>query len=448
MDPVTDAPQVRASQRGAGYLRLLLVLLASAAFFDGYDNEVASLLLPNVQHSFHASVATLGLIHIPIAAGQFVAFFAVFASDRLGRRPLLLYTILGYTAFTVATAFSPGIWAYAGFQFGAQTFTAAEFGVAVALVVEEFPTQRRGRALGTLLAMGPLGTILVGLLSAAHLQDSAYSWRPFYLVGVLPLLAVAVARRRLKEGWRFTAAREVTLAEAEAAPAAAATVAAEAATVSAAAPRLRLSDLLGAWRPAHRRLLLAVGVLSFCQALPVAVGTAWWPFYAERDRHFSVTLVSLFFIVAAAVGVLGYLSCGRLMERIGRRPTAVIYVSATIVFGVALFQVQGKVLSFVALVGAVFFGLGIGPVLSAFATELFPTEIRAQAASWTRNVFASSGMLIGPTLVGVLGASGGLIGSIGDTATLMVAFAVPSLFIVWRLLPEARGRDLAELAAA
>lgn len=416
-----QAPDAVTGQPGPAYLRLLLVLLASAAFFDGYDNEVSSLLLTNVQHSFHASITTLGLIHIPIAAGQFVAFFAVFASDRIGRRPLLCWTILGYTTFTVATAFSPSIWAYAGFQFGAQTFTAAEFGVAVALVVEEFPTERRGRGLGTLLAMGPLGAVAVGLLSAAHLQDTAYSWRPFYLVGVLPLLAVAVARRGLRESWRFTAVAQ---------------------------RRLRLVDLLAAWRPTHRRLLIAVGVLSFCQALPVAVGSAWWPYYAEHDRHFSVTLVSLMFIAAAAVGVGGYYSCGRLMERIGRRPTAAIYVSATIVFGVALFQVQGKAISFVALVGAVFFGLGIGPVLSAFATELFPTEIRAQAASWARNVFASAGMLIGPTLVGVLGARNGLIGSIGNTATLLVAVAIPGLLIIWKALPEARGLDLADLAAA
>ncbi|MGH9075097.1 MAG: MFS transporter, partial [Acidimicrobiales bacterium] len=189
------------------YVRLMLLLLASAAFFDGYDNQVISLLLTNVQHTFHASVTTLGLIHVPIAAGQFVAFFFIFASDRIGRRPMLLWTVLGYTLFTVLTAFSPTIWAYAGFQLGAQTFTGAEYGVAVIMVVEELPTARRGRGLGTLLAMGPLGAILVGLLSAVHLQDSPLSWRAFYLVGVLPLLAVAVGRRRLRETGRFTAER-------------------------------------------------------------------------------------------------------------------------------------------------------------------------------------------------------------------------------------------------
>ena len=45
---------------------------------------------------------------------------------------------------------------------------------------------------------------------------------------------------------------------------------------------------------------------------------------------------------------------------------------------------------------AVFFGLGIGPVLSAFATELFPTRIRAQPSSWVRNWFAVVGSALGP----------------------------------------------------
>ncbi|MGH9062991.1 MAG: MFS transporter, partial [Acidimicrobiales bacterium] len=206
-----------------------------------------------------------------------------------------------------------------------------------------------------------------------------------------------------------------------------------------------LRELLAAWGPGHRSRLVAVGVVSLCQTLPVSAGTAWWAFYAEHQRHFSSTRVALYFLAAAALGVIGYYSCGRLMERVGRRPTATLYVAATIVFGVALFQVGGKLTSLVALVGAVFFGLGIGPVLSAFAAELFPTGIRAQAASWIRNFFASTGMLVGPALVGVLGASGGLIGSIGDAASVLGVALVPSLWIIWRFLPETRGRTLEDL---
>lgn len=420
-------PSSEAAEEGARshYLRLMILLLASAAFFDGYDNQVISLMLPQVQRTFHASVTTLGLVQAPVHAGQFVAFFVVFLSDRFGRRPLLLWTILGYTLFSVLTAFSPSIWAFAGFQFAAQTFTGAEYGVAVTMVVEEFPTARRGRALGTLLAMGPLGAILVGLLSAVHFQSSPLSWRAFYLVGVIPLLLVAAGRRRLRETRRYVALPPRSRSA-----------------------RRHFVELLAAWDPAYRSRLVAVGTISLCQALPVAAGTAWWAFYAERERHFSSTLVSLYFLAAAAIGVLGYYGCGRLMERIGRRPTATVYVAATIVFGVALFQVHGRVVSLVALVGAVFFGLGIGPVLSALATELFPTAVRAQTAAWIRNLFASTGMVVGPALVGVLGAAGGLVGNIGDAASLLGVIVLPSLWIIWRFLPESRGVALEDLAPA
>ncbi|HZD65411.1 MAG TPA: MFS transporter, partial [Acidimicrobiales bacterium] len=412
-DLARGEPQGEGAAR-AGYLRLLLVLLSSAAFFDGYDNQVVALLLPNVQRTFQVGVTTLALVQIPVHAGQFVAFFAVYLADRLGRRPLLLWTITGYTLFTVLTAASPSIWAFAAFQFGAQVFTGAEFGVAVTLVVEEFPTEGRGRALGTLLAMGPVGAVLVGLLAAVGLQDSPLSWRAFYLVGVVPLLVVAVGRRRMRESPRFSA--EVAKRRA-------------AGGGPGGGPKLRtyVADLLGAWAPRYRGRLAAVGIISLCQSLPTAGGTVWWAFYARRELGYPSSLVAVYFLVAAAIGFLGYLACGRAMEHLGRRPTATVYMVATLCFGVTLFQVSGRLVSLVCLAGAVFFGLGIGPVLSAFATELFPTAIRAQAGSWTRNVFASTGMLLGPFLVGFLGAPGGLVGTIGDAASILGVAILPAL---------------------
>ena len=83
-------------------------------------------------------------------------------------------------------------------------------------------------------------------------------------------------------------------------------------------------------------------------------------------------------------------------------------------------------MSFVALLLAVFFGLGMGPVMSAFATELFPTEIRGQAAAWIRNVFEIAGYVFGPALVGILGDHAtGAIGNIGDTVTLLMLLQLP-----------------------
>src|SRR5438067_11226694 len=92
--------------RSDRYLRLLLILLISATFFEGYDGSILALLLPNIQSTFHVSEAVLGLTRIPIELGLFAAFFVARLSDRIGLRPMLLWSVGVYTVFTAPTAVS------------------------------------------------------------------------------------------------------------------------------------------------------------------------------------------------------------------------------------------------------------------------------------------------------------------------------------------------------
>jgi MFS transporter, putative metabolite:H+ symporter len=412
--------------KGQPSLRLIFALLVSAAFFDGYDAQIVSLLLPQIQDSFHASVAALGVAHVPIALGQFVAFFVIRQADRVGRRPLLLVTVLGYTAFTAATAAAWDLSSFAILQFGAQVFIGAEFGVAVTMLVEVFPKERRGRALGVLLTFGPLGAVVVAVLLYAGLQDTALGWRSFYLIGLLPLVVVAIGRRRLPETARF---KEEQRRRAE----------------GTSPPRV---PLLEPWLPRYRGRLVLVGLVSLLQTLPTSAAVAWWAYYAERQRGLSTGDVAAYVIFAYGAGLFGYYSCGRLMDRVGRRPTGIIYIVCTVAAGIALFQSGQGPASPLLLAVAVFFGLGVGPVLSAYATELFPTRIRAEASSWVRNWFAVVGAALGPAMVGVLGDPyHGAIGNIGNTLSLLMLVALPAAFLIWRYMPETRGVEL-EVAAA
>ena len=411
--------------RSPRYLRLLLVLLISAAFFEGYDSSILALLLPNIQNTFHVSEAVLGITRIPIELGLFVAFFVTRLSDRLGRRPLLLWSVVGYTVFTALTALSWDIWSFAFFQFGSRIFLGAEYAVGITMIVEEYPATGRGRALGALLTFNALGTIMVGVLLGAGVQDGPHEWRTFYLVGLLPLVALAFFRRRLLETRRF---------EAEAARRRAGEVTEEV-------------PFLEPWKPEYRRNLVLVGLVHMLRSIPLFGSTAWWAFYAERERGFTAAQVAIYIIVAYGFGTIGYYVCGRLMERIGRRPTAVIYFSGGIAFSMILFQVSDKGISFAALMLAVFFGLGVGPVMSAFATELFPTRIRGQAAAWVRNWFEIAGYVFGPALVGILGDHAtGAIGNIGDTVTFLMIMQIPGIYLVWRYMPETKGKELEEIA--
>ena len=134
------------------------------------------------------------------------------------------------------------------------------------------------------------------------------------------------------------------------------------------------------------------------------------------------------------------------MERVGRRPTAMLYFFMGVFWAIVLFQVDSKIVAFPALILAVFFGLGVAPVMGAFATELFPTHVRSQSAAWVRNVFEIAGYIGGPALVGYLGDHAtGAIGSIGDTVSLIMLLWLPGIYIVWRFIPETKGMELEDI---
>jgi putative MFS transporter len=94
------------------------------------------------------------------------------------------------------------------------------------------------------------------------------------------------------------------------------------------------------------------------------------------------------------------------------------------------------------LVGTAFFGVGVAPVLSAFATELFPTVLRAQASAWIRNGLGNAGSVIGPTMVGVLGATAGPLGNIGNAVSILALVSLAAVPIVWWAVPETRDAAL------
>ena len=196
------------------------------------------------------------------------------------------------------------------------------------------------------------------------------------------------------------------------------------------------------WRGRDRGHATAVSAIALLQGLVSAGAIGWWTYYAEHERHFSTTTAGAFFATAALFSVGGYVLAGYLMDRIGRRPTAAIYVIAAVFCAVATFQVRSLWVMLPFLVGTAFFGIGVGPVLSAFATELFPTETRAQASAWIRNGFGNAGSVLGPAVVGVVGATTGLFGSIGAAVTVLALLYLTVLPIVWLAIPETRGRAL------
>lgn len=407
--------------RSPKYLRKLLGVLAVATFFEGYDGYVLPFALALVLADLGGTESQAGAIRAIVGVGAVLAFLLAAQADRIGRKRLLLITIVGYTAATMLTAISPNLVSLTAAQFVAQIFLGAEWAVAITIVVEEFPSGQRSRALGIVTAMGTLGGITLGILAFAGLGNTPLSWRAFYLVGIIPLVVVGIARRGMLETERYSALRASELGQV-----------------------LDHKKLLEAFKPAFRNNLVAIGLMHFFRYAATASGTFWWAYYAQQEVGMSLTMTGLYLAAAGIGGTVGFLVAGRLMESWGRRPTFITYVIGALIFGGLLFQTRSPGLMLPVLCLAIFFGLGSGAVTSAFSTELFPTYVRSRAAAWARNAFEIPGGIVAPWLVGVLGDhQTGAIGSIGDAMSMLfVATLIPVLFLAIRYIPETRGVDL------
>lgn len=420
-DPASAEPVV---QHTPAYLKTLLLLLVAATFFEGYDGAILALVLGSIRDTFNVAESQLGISRAIIELGLGGAFFLARAGDRWGRKKLLLWSVMGYTVMTTLTAFSWDLWSFTAFQSVSRVFLGAEYAVALTMIVEEFPKERRARAIGTLLMCSAIGAVAVALLLLGGVADGPLEWRTLYLVGVVPLLFLAFFRRRLRETRRFQEHAD---------------------SVTSGGGSLRV-NFFEPWRRPFRRTLVLVGTIHLLRSLPLFGATSWFFYYAEREAGLGTTALYLIFIVSYGFGTLGYLVCGRLMDRIGRRPTAIAYGVIAAVSSVALFQARGSAPVGALLVVSVFFGLGMAPVLGAISTELFPTYIRNQSAAWSRNIFEIAGFILGPLLVGVLGDHyTGALGSIGDTVSLLLLLFVPATWLIWRHLPETQGRELEEI---
>ena len=423
VEPVVSEPDLRTAR----YRRRLLVLLSSATFFEGYDNFVLSFVLALVLVDLGGTEAEAGWIRAVVGLGAVLAFALSAQADRIGRKRLLLITIVGYTASGALTALSPNLTWLAAAQFCAQVFLGAEWAVAVTIVVEEFPARERGRALGVVTSMNTLGGIFVGILAFVGLQNTPLTWRGFFVVGLIPLILVAMGRRSMLETERYQAVRADPASEA-----------------------LDHTSLWEAWRPEYRRTVLAVGLLTFFRHAAVAAAAFWWAYYAQAEVGMSVSLSGLYLAAAGVLGAVGFLVAGRLMDRFGRRPAFIAYMLGALVFGTWLFQIRTAALMLPVLCLAIFFGLGSVAMTSAFSTEPFPTYVRSRAAAWCRNAFEVGGGIVGPLVVGLLGDHvTGPIGSIGDAMSLTsIALFPVTIFLCVRYVPETRGGDLAALDRA
>lgn len=394
------------------YHRRLVVFLSVATFFEGYDLLALSQLLPNLRGHFGITPTQGGHMVALINVGAVLAYLLVRLADRVGRKPVLTVTIVGYTLSSLASGLSVGPWSFAAFQLLARVFLLSEWAVAQVIAAEELPAARRGALLGVVQGASALGGIVCAGVIPLLLR-TPLGWRSVYLVGAVPLVIAAYARRGLRETERFTRG-DVHVDR----------------------------PFTAILRSAHAPRMLQLAAVWFVSYLCTQNVLTFWKEFAVAERHLTDAQVGGAVTVGAVASVPLVFLAGPLLDRLGRRGGAsVIFVAMSIGAAVS-YQSTSRAVLTVGLVLCMFGLSAVVTVLNAYTTELFPTELRADAFAWSNNLLGRVGYVLSPLAIGPLAERYGWGRTVGATAV----FPLVALAMILALLPETRGRELEDTA--
>lgn len=390
--------------------KLLVPVVMLGAFFEGYDFMVINLVLPYVARDFNISEQMAAYVLSLIAIGTLVAFFVVRTADRIGRRPIFLFSVLLYSLFTLLTAFSPSIEIFVILQFLGRIFLIGCWAVGYIIMSEEFDPELRGRALAMFQAAAAIGAIFpsVFLPIAAHTE---LHWRLLYIIGGIPLLVIAWGWKRLPETRRFEAIKKEKLKKET-------------------GPRL-----FAVFEKSYLRYTLAIMGLWFFMYLCYSSSMNFFAYRVVSELAWRESQVGLITAVGYTLGLFGYYVSGKMLDRLGRKMTAYIVFAIGALAVMGAFQMREFLIVSLFMIVAIFFVGSFTVICATFTNEVFPTAIRANAMAWGNNIVGRIGQITAPALVGTLIPMIGL----GNAVTVLAAAPFICIAIVALLLPETLG---------
>lgn len=170
-----------------------LILLAGVFVMEGYDINAMALAVPRLEGALGLDPAAFGLVFsaLPFAIGVGGAALAPLG-DRVGRRPMIVFSSIAVAAITLATSLATTIPAFLILRFLTGFALGACLPNVSALSAELAPPRLRATIMSVVSAGIPLGLALAGILTPAVVAVGG--WQGLFVVPGLfaALLALAL----------------------------------------------------------------------------------------------------------------------------------------------------------------------------------------------------------------------------------------------------------------
>ena len=404
------------------YQWLLVALCFLIVAVDGMDVAIMGFVAPAILGEWHMSRPAFGIVMgaapIGLAVGALVAGSS---SDWLGRRKVLLGSVLGFGLCTVLTAYSRDLTDMTALRFLTGLGLGAAMPNTTTLLSEYVPERRRAFLIAAMFTGFNLGSAGVGFAAAALIP--AYGWRSVLMLGGgLPLLMLPVLYFWLPESARYLVVRNAAVEQIRRVMERVCQVSLPQVTKfeSVEAKVSVKQPLAVLFHSGFALRTVTLWITYFMGLVVIYMSTGWLP-TMMKDAGMTIDRAANVTAMFQLGGTVGALFVGWLMDRMN--PNKVI-ASAYVLGAVALIALglNGLTSSYiVGLVVAVGFCLsGAQTGLNGFAPGCYPTFARATGVSWMLGI-GRLGSILGSSIGGVLLSMG--LGFAG----IFVALAVPAV---------------------
>lgn len=389
------SPPTGATGPAVGSARVVALLCWIAVVLDGFDLVVLGALIPTLtggttpwmsaaEATFVSTISLVGMTLGALSIG--------IATDKLGRRRVMIWAVGFFSLLTLACGFAQTYTQLGLFRFLAGFGLGGCLPTAIAMVTE-FSRGRAGKASTTVMTgyhVGAVSTALLGLVLLPML-----GWHSMFFAGAVPgFILLPFMIKYLPESPSFLMAKG-RMAEAQA-------IADKyGLTIAPPAPEAPKTSLGSLFKPPFLHNSVLIWVTSFMGLLLVYGLNTWLP-KLMVSAGYSLTGGLWLLLLLNAGAICGLLVAGQVGDRIGLKRAAVLWFFCGAVLLAALsIKVPAAILyPMVFLTGCFVFSAQV--LVYAFTAANHPPAIRASALGMSAGVGrlgAISGPLVGGTLV-------------------------------------------------
>ncbi|MGC2401572.1 MAG: sugar porter family MFS transporter [Acidobacteriaceae bacterium] len=434
------------------YPYLISSVAAISGILFGFDIAVINGAIVYLQDHYHLSPTETELAASSLLVGcVFGAAIGGWLSDRYGRRRILSLAALLFGFSSIAAALPRNIDQFEA----ARVVGGVGIGIASMLaplyIAEVSPARIRG-LLVSLNQMAIVSGILLAYLTNWLLSFlGPASWRWMFATAAVPSVLLFLGLLFVPESPRWLAEmghenRALAILERIGGTGAGSRELADI--------KRAIATESGSWRelllPQMRRpLLLGIGLAVFSQVTGINAVLFYGSLILEHQLGVHNRSSALGANVAIGiVNFLGTILALAAIDRVGRKPLLMISAGVmalcqiTLGFAFSLTNPPALIIVCSMLICVAVFAIGLGPATWVLLSELFPTRIRGRAMSIANGSLWIACCALTASFLSLVKAF-----TISGAFWLYAVMCVLAFVLVWRVVPETKGKSLEEIEA-